>query len=663
MSESEGGELTGEAIPVRWARLTRRRWWVGVPAALLVTLAAATLLLLSRPVWRGEARLRLSEPPPPASASPTGGILSLLRTGGDPFANDLELLGSRTVAEDVTAELALDARLVAPRGWYRDSLFASMESTRATDDATFELTWQADDRVRVDQLDPEQEPGVAEGPLGAPLRFGGLAVVPGPRRVGAPTSVRVTTVPFQEAAERFRGALDFERSRRDAYVLDITLDHADPGLARAAVEASVARFIRLRGDLYGRESDTTVDSLRVVVEQTEADLARAEAALEALQRESGLVAPGAQAEGFVERWVTVQGELETARAELSLVEATLDRMAASAAPEEAWTTLLAHPRFLENPTLGDLLTRIVALEEERVALASRRSEESREYRVLEAQISLLDTSLRSLATNYARSLRSSLDELEARERRLSARLDALPAAAIQVGSRQRDVELLTGVLVATERQLRQEEVRSALTFANIQVVDPPALVFEPVWPRKKLGAAVGLLLALGTGMLSMVVVDRADTRLRRVAEVRAVTSAPVLGTPVAGRGYSAVPATELDALRRVLRRAPDQAVVFHGLEGRNDADVVLHALGDIEGLARGAAVGGRVATVEDLAAPEIAQTVPGGAPPRVVLVVRCGRTPRGTLRRAVAVLDESATPVVGSVLLCRTRAEAEAAWT
>lgn len=649
-------EGPGDPVPVRWARLAARRRWIGLGAVLAVLSATAAVLLLSRPVWRGEARLRLSEPPAPPSVSPTGGIFSILRPGGDPFANDLELLGSRTVAEEVTGALALDARVDAPRGWYRDSLFVALESLRTTDEAVFELTWEADDRIRVDRLEPSPETGVASGSAGGRLRFGGLVVVPGPRRVGGPASVRIRTTSFGEAADRFRGALDFERSRRDAYVLDVSYDHSDPAVAEAAVAAAVDRFVALRGQLYGRESDTTTDSLRVVVEQTAAELARAEAALEALQRESGLVAPEAQGEAFVERWVDLQADLAAARAELALAETALERTTEETSVD-AWTALLAHPRFVESPALEQMLGRRVGLEEQRLALAFRRSPGSQEMRVLGDQIRYLDESLRSLALSHARSLRETVADLEVQERRLDARLAELPRAAIEVGSRQRDVRLLTEVLVLTEQRLRQEEVRRALAFANVQVVDPPALRFEPVWPREKLGAAVGLLLALGTGLLAMVVVDRADMRVRRAADLRDLTGAPVLATTVAPRRRPDVTPAEAEALRSALPGVAEKGMVLCGLEGREDAEVVARVFGDVPGRPTALRTPDPPATPDDVA-PAL-----GSGSDRVVLVVRYGRTDRRVVRKTVELFREAGGQIVGSVLLCGSRAEAEAAWT
>lgn len=643
-----------EGLVASWRRLLQRRWPWGLAAGAAVAAVVAAALFLPPPTWRADARLRLSEPPPAPGVSPTGGVLSLLRPGGDPFANELELLGSRTVAEEVTRSLALSAEVEAPGKWYRDSLFVSMRSTAATEEATFRIVWEGDG-VRVDRLEPVSASAVARGAPGKPLRFGGLVVVPRARRPDGPTAVRLKTLPFAEAAERFRRALDFERSRRDANVLDLTYDHTDPGVAVAAVQTAVTRYVETRGKLYGRESGTTVDSLREVADSTAAELARAEAALAALQRESGLVAPEVQAEAYVERWVEARTAVEETRAELSLVESALRRSESAASRAEAWTTLVAQPRFLENPTVGDLVTRLSALEEERLALASRRSPESRELGVVQDQIRTLDASLRSVATSYARSLRESLEEQTGREAALRATLDGLPGDALEVGRRQRDVRLLTEVLVGTEQRLRQEEIRKALSFANVQVIDPPALEYEPVWPRPKLGAAVGLLLAFGTGVLAMVVVERADGRIRRVADVRELVAGPVLATPTVRDGRMTLGAGEAEALRRAAE--PGARLVLGAPEDPGDARMLAELLQEAREGPVEARAAGPVTTYGD--AVEVVGD--GGAP--VILVVRSGGTGRRALRRAAALVRDAGGGIGGSVLVGHSRRGREALWT
>ena len=226
-------------------RLVRRRWATGAAAFLLVAGAAAALLFLSRPVYRAEARLRLGEPPPASGIAPGGGLLALMRMGGDPFANDVELIRSRTLAEGVVADAALHLVLEAPRGWHWDSVAFSRAAGRDTRAARFAVEWRADGRIAVHQTAPRRRPVAVAAP-GEPVSFGGAAVVFRPWRPGMPRAVAVRTVPWGEAVRRTRARIRTERARREANILDISFDHTDPGVARAAAAAVVRRFVELR---------------------------------------------------------------------------------------------------------------------------------------------------------------------------------------------------------------------------------------------------------------------------------------------------------------------------------------------------------------------------------------------------------------------------------
>src|SRR5688572_19292072 len=119
-----------------WQRL-RRRWLVCAALFGVVFTLGAALILLARPIHRTEAKLRLGEAPPMGSVGGAGSMLGLLRLGGDAFANDLELLASRTLAEGVVDDAALNVKLIAPRGWHRDSLVTVLRADRSTRRATY----------------------------------------------------------------------------------------------------------------------------------------------------------------------------------------------------------------------------------------------------------------------------------------------------------------------------------------------------------------------------------------------------------------------------------------------------------------------------------------------------------------------------------------------
>src|SRR6266540_1123733 len=96
----------GAPLTIRLGRALARHWVAGGGVALLTLGATVSSILLTAPVYRAEARLRLDEPPPPTGVSATG-ALSLLGFRGDPFSNDLELLRSRTLTEEVVLATAL----------------------------------------------------------------------------------------------------------------------------------------------------------------------------------------------------------------------------------------------------------------------------------------------------------------------------------------------------------------------------------------------------------------------------------------------------------------------------------------------------------------------------------------------------------------------------
>src|SRR5690606_18615979 len=424
-----GGAAPGSSFVGSWLGVVRRRWRAGLLVFLLVTGGTIALILLSRPIYRSEARLRLGEPPPMGGVSPTGGLFSLMRLGGDPFANDLELMASRSVTESVVLDAALAVAVNAPRGWHRDSLFSFLSATRETSRARFEAEWLADGRVRVRRTAPTDS-AVGDVVPGDTVAFGGLRIAFRPWREGMPRKVRIRTLPFGEAVRRTRSKIVTERARREANVVDLSFDHTDPGLTRAVVAAVVDRFIELRAEVQRRESGETVDSLRRVAANTERELAEAEASLEAMQRRGRLIAPagagGAFGAGIAELLEKVEGARD---------------------PMQAWAGLAAFPRFLENPTVGELLGRLAALQTQRADLAWRRAEESRALAVLDEQIESIDASLRALAEAYASALERAERELGARIAEMDGELAGMPRDLIELARRQREIRILSEILV------------------------------------------------------------------------------------------------------------------------------------------------------------------------------------------------------------------------
>ena len=227
---------------LQWLGLLRRRRAWAFSVFLAVLAVAIAVLVAARPIYRAEARLRLGEPPPMGGVSPNTGILSLFQLGGDAFSNDLELFGSRTLAEDVVLGVALNMQLHAPRGVYRDHVLASLSTSRETSKEAFRVRWNEPTRVTIDRVAPSDSAMGTFDTL-TPVRLGGVSVAFRPRDADGPETVEIRTRPFGEAVRLTSGSLSLTRPRREANVLEVSFSSQDPGLAEAVVESAVARFV------------------------------------------------------------------------------------------------------------------------------------------------------------------------------------------------------------------------------------------------------------------------------------------------------------------------------------------------------------------------------------------------------------------------------------
>ncbi|MBX6364987.1 MAG: hypothetical protein IRZ00_14050, partial [Gemmatimonadetes bacterium] len=253
-----------------------------------------------------------------------------------------------------------------------------------------------------------------------------------------------------------------------------------------------------------------------------------------------------------------------------------------------------------------------------------------------------------------------------------------PAAAIELGRRERDVRLLSEIYLFGDQRLRQEALKTAVSFASVQVVDPPEVLFQPVWPRKKLGLAVGLLLAAAFAALTMAVGERADRSVRGAAELGRLVGAPVLAALAPGAdGRLALGAAERRALLQRAAAAGRGLVLAPLGEAAAAAEGVAAALVEAQApepvAARGAAAGRGVPAMPPRLPVEVAPPVhrfaaaaelaeAGDAGAAVVLVARQGVTRREEAARAAALLREAGAVVAGAVLVCADARALGDAW-
>ena len=658
--------MSEASITTHWWKVLRRRWPIGAGVFAGVMLLSAAILFLAKPIWRADATMRLGAASPSGNlalggGAPTGLFAMFQQMSGDPFANELELLSSRTVIEGVVEDNALNVGVRAPRGWTRDSFFVALQADRNTAEAEFELSW-ASNGVTVRRISPTSA-ALGTYAFGLPAHFGGVTATFQPMRADAPKTIRLRTMPFGAAVRNTKARLHADKIRREANLVRLKYEDADPALAQNVLTSATQRYVALRAQLQHKESGQTVDSLRAVANQTMAELRRQETGMESFQQQSRVVAPEFQSEAFVKRQADVIARLESTRLELARADEIVRQLDSIQDPALAWAGLVADPAFARNVTMGTLLTNLVNLQQQRIALAGRRTSEDAQVQNIEHQITYLDSSLRKLVREYRDGLASSVRLLSGQASALDSQLRQVPAGAIEYGRRQRELKLLSEVYLFTDQRARQEDLRNAISFANIQVVDPPATSYKPVWPRKKLGLLVGFIIGLTFATFGMALAERVDGSIRETASARALFGAPIVATLSRnGTGTVALDAAQRQALRlgmngqRMLVVAPattrdtDAASAVTDALTQN-ARVPVHA-----GVSESEIASIASLAIEQAAAPEtfataaqISEYAAAGA--GVVLVVDVGVTQQAAVKRAAHQLREAGVAASGIVLV------------
>src|SRR5262245_15369785 len=98
-----GGHRAPEPVLATWAGVVRRRWGWGLGIGVVVMAVVVALILRQVPIYRADARIRMADPPPMSGVNPSAGMLGLFGLGGNAFANDFQVLRSRTLRDAVVA--------------------------------------------------------------------------------------------------------------------------------------------------------------------------------------------------------------------------------------------------------------------------------------------------------------------------------------------------------------------------------------------------------------------------------------------------------------------------------------------------------------------------------------------------------------------------------
>ncbi|HEX2093107.1 MAG TPA: Wzz/FepE/Etk N-terminal domain-containing protein, partial [Longimicrobiaceae bacterium] len=498
------------------AALRRGALWIGGGAVLGLAAGAATLTVLT-PEYEASATVLLrSQVGGGASAlSRLSGLLGVPGiSGGSTVETEAKILTSRAVLGQVVDSLGLQARVVEPEGIRPDSLFTEVRLDPAAEGGVYRFERRGNGYV-------VEGKGVS-GPItpGVPYHIpGGLLVL---RRTGLPQTFAVEVSDREGAIARVAGGLS---SALSGEIVELTYRAEHPALAAAVPNAMISRYLQRRKTTDRGVNQHRFEFLTRHADSIAAQLALAEGALRRHQETSGVLDPALAGRSDLERAMSIQSELENSEVEARALRSIIEKGASGRlSPRE----LAAYPTFLRNPAINSVLSRLLELETERIALLEKRTERDPEVVALTSSIEHLEGRLVSLSRDYLGGLERQGAELRRELGGYRSELSALPRQAEESYRREREVKRLSETLVALQTQLVEARLGAISEGGEVRQIDVAVPPRSPAFPNPVLNLLGGLLGGLFFGTIAAVGAARIREDVREPWEAELATGHPAV---------------------------------------------------------------------------------------------------------------------------------------
>jgi tyrosine-protein kinase Etk/Wzc len=518
-----GGEPPPGGARFFWGIFRRNLWMILLSAAIITGLATFYTTRLPR-TYQASSSIRVDDQRMNIAGIEQIGV-------GNQITTEMEMLRSRSLAEQVVHKLGLRLELLTPKRTARSDLFDSITVSDVADSGTYVLEASEAGIASASGGDAGATL-VSVGPDGwVRLRGAMFYVRPAARRL---PGVRVRILPREAAVDALRNNLNVNRLGNDANIILVQSRGPDPYLLRDVVNATAMGFIEQRQEAERAEARSRVIFLREQLDTLKPQLASSEDALRRYRQQAQIADLQIEASSQVSRLVQMQGDrsvLEVERVALENLLGEVQAAAAQAGPDSPspYRRLIAFPTLFRNQAASELLRSLGSLEDQRSQLLTRRTAKDPDVQILTARIDQVDEQLRTIATTYLAGLTGQISALDTTLRKFGSDLQAIPLKELRVAQLERTPKVLNQMYELVQSRLKEAEIAQAAIDPSARIVDLAVAPLIPVSPRPLLNLTAGFLLGLFLGFGVAVLREWNDRSVHTRGDLARVTGVPVVG--------------------------------------------------------------------------------------------------------------------------------------
>lgn len=502
----------------------RRRWLLLGTCIAAAAGAAVVYTKITPPAYQSSTSLRVE--------TKLGALPEFYRPASneEEIATELDMLRSRSLAEDVVDSLALQLRVTAPRGAARSALLGDIRIARTADTATLVLRTDSNGYVAVLRAG-DSVPLHTVRP-GARVRFpwGSFRVA---KPLSASGDVTLEISRFADAVETFGQELSVNRTGNESKMIVVRYRGADPVLVSGALNALTSEYLRRRREARRVEARGSVAFLGAQIDTMQAELAQAELELREFRERQHVIDPKAEGAVQVNRLAGLQAErggVEAERRALNSLLTSVRAAAAAAGPEDPspYRRLIAFPTLLRNNATSELLRALTAAENERAILLQRRLPADPELQLLDERVRQQEDQLRTIATTYLEGLTNQVTAIDSTLAQFDTQLAAIPANEVEFARLQRQPKVLEEMVAVLQTRRKEAQIAYAAEDPSVQIVDPAVTPDRPYKPRLFLTLAMGLMVGTVLGGALVLIREAQDKAVHTRDDVQWALDAPVL---------------------------------------------------------------------------------------------------------------------------------------
>jgi tyrosine-protein kinase Etk/Wzc len=494
--------------------LRRRR--VFVIAFLMVFLAVAAYTFTMKPVYEASATLHVkTEKGMPGAL----GQLAMLDSA-NPVDAEIEILKSRTNAEEVVKRLHLDWAITPANGGMACSLLDFASRSR---EPVYQLEITGRDTYAVS--DNNDKP-VGTGRVGVLFHTDQLTLLVSELRGKTGDRCRLQLLPFNPTVAGLQRRIRASELGKKTNIIRVSTTGTNPALAKQIVNTLVQAYLEQTVAFKTEEASRTVQFVEEQLKGLRNELDTAELNLQGFKSAAGVVKLDTEANALINKFSDMEKERTEASLQKKQVEFALNSLKDAARRGVTYSPAV----MMGDPLIAGMAGKLADLEVQRRALTEEYTKDHPQVRAVQAQIDELQHKIQATYETAQKNLGKQEEDLTKRIGYYEGNLKRLPVAERELVKLTRLAKVNADIYTFLLNKHEEARIAKASTISNINIVDPAITPELPIKPRKAknliLGLMVGLMLGVGLAFFQ----EYLDDTIKDGDQAKRLLGIPVLGT-------------------------------------------------------------------------------------------------------------------------------------